>query len=88
MSTAPWATESGVTSPAVESVETPAETSSGAGSSRLLRGLLIGFTATVMIALGLACWYLSQRIQAASSAAPATPAVPHSSAARENPKIK
>jgi hypothetical protein len=41
-----------------------------AGASKTLKGLLIGFTATVAIGLALATWYLSVRIVAAGAAAP------------------
>lgn len=45
------------------------------GASKLLKGLLIGFAATVTIALALASWYVGVRIVAANEAIPAsTPA--------------
>jgi len=48
-------------------IETP--NPSPAGASKTLKGLLIGFTATVAIGLALGTWYLSVRIVAAGAAA-------------------
>jgi cell division protein FtsN len=39
------------------------------GASKLLKGLLIGFAATVTIGLALATWYLGARIVAANASA-------------------
>lgn len=71
MSTVQCATESGLPDPANESLAADSAKSSHAGSSRVLPGLVIGFTTTIMLALGLACWYLRERIEAANPVAPA-----------------
>ena len=47
----------------IESAPTPG------GASKLLKGLLIGFAATVTIGLALATWYLGARIVAANASA-------------------
>jgi cell division protein FtsN len=43
-----------------------------AQASRLLKGLLLGFAATVTIGLGLASWYVGVRIVAADEIAPSS----------------
>jgi cell division septation protein DedD len=47
-------------------------------ASKLLKGLLIGFAATVTIALALASWYVGVRIVAANEAIPASNPAPAS----------
>ena len=46
------------------------------GASKLLKGLLIGFAATVTVALALASWYVGVRIVAAKEAIPASSPAP------------
>jgi hypothetical protein len=47
-----------------------------AGASKLLKGLLIGFAATVTIGLALGIWYLGVRIVAANGSAQQSTAAP------------
>jgi hypothetical protein len=46
------------------------------GASKLLKGLLIGFAASVTIGLALATWYLGARIVAANASAQLSTAAP------------
>jgi hypothetical protein len=41
------------------------------GASKVLKGLLIAFAATTTIALSLAIWYLSQRMEQSGTVSPA-----------------
>ncbi|HTW66199.1 MAG TPA: hypothetical protein VME17_16360 [Bryobacteraceae bacterium] len=70
MSTSQCATELGSDERDAESLETGPQVAVPGGTSRLLKGLLIGFAATMTIAPGLAGWYLGERIVAAGSPAP------------------
>jgi cell division septation protein DedD len=58
MSTSQYATEPGLAETAPEGASELVSTS----SSRLLKGLLIGFAVTVAIGLGLTSWYVGTRI--------------------------
>jgi hypothetical protein len=86
MSNSQCTTESAFADSHAELGEAAAQPASNAGASRLLKGLLIGFAATMMIAFGLASWYLSTRILAVDSPAPDTSSVTKSppAAAMEN----
>jgi hypothetical protein len=73
MSTSQCAPESGLADQPVDVAQGVAT-----GASKLLKGLLIGFAATVTIALALASWYLGVRIVAANEAIPASSPAPAS----------
>lgn len=75
MSTSQCAPESGL-SDSAEDLALPVVQSASTGASRLLKGLLIGFAVTVTIALGLASWYVGERIVAANEIVPSTKAEP------------
>jgi hypothetical protein len=66
MSTSQCATDPGLADQQVDLVQDVAT-----GASKLLKGLLIGFAATVTIALALASWYVGVRIVAANEVAAA-----------------
>jgi hypothetical protein len=51
------------------------QNASAEGAPKLLKGLLIGFAATVTIGLALASWYVGVRIVDAKEAVPVTPAL-------------
>ena len=73
MSTSQCAPESGLADQPVDVAQGVAT-----GASKLLKGLLIGFAATVTIALALASWYVGVRIVAANEAIPASSPAPAS----------
>lgn len=64
MSTSQCVTDPGLADTAPEGASEPASR-----SSRLLKGLLIGFAVTVAIGLGLTSWYVGSRIVSANVAA-------------------
>jgi len=71
MPTSQCAAEPGLADQPVDLVQEAA-----AGASKLLKGLLIGFAATVTIALALASWYVGVRIVAANQTIPASSPAP------------
>jgi cell division septation protein DedD len=71
MSTSQCATDPGLADQPVDLVQGVAT-----GASKLLKGLLIGFAATVTLALALASWYVGVRIVAANEAIPVSSPAP------------
>jgi len=71
MSASQCAPESGLAN-STEDLALPEPKAASAGASGLLKGLLIGFAVTVGVALGLASWYVGERIVAANEVVPAS----------------
>jgi cell division septation protein DedD len=80
MSTSQFAADPGLADPQPDLVPSPSE-----GASRHLKGVRIGFAATVTIGLALASWYVGVRIVDAHETVPVSRAVNTPSAAPSTP---
>src|SRR5271155_3395454 len=77
MPTTDYAAAMPVADSQIESAQTAVAPPASGGASKLLKGMLFGFAASVTIGLALASWYVGVRIVAAGEAAPkiSTPSV-------------